>query len=149
MYVSSLWPVSVPAFTSARSKSPADRCVSLYLATILEHCVPLPLPGPPKTKMILVLGGRRPSRMGGGKMGAVFMFACRSRVCALELLSLATTHSHLPCAYNIQAETESGHMQASIMCPILGLTYLELNPMHTLLACYDSDCIQTDMERSG
>lgn len=40
-------PRSDPVFTSSLSKSPVEICVKLYLATILSHKVPLPLPGPP------------------------------------------------------------------------------------------------------
>lgn len=39
-------------FTSFLNKSPDDRCVNPYLATILSHWVPLPDPGPPNTQNI-------------------------------------------------------------------------------------------------
>lgn len=34
---------------SSRNKSPADKCTYPKCSTILLHCVPLPLPGAPKT----------------------------------------------------------------------------------------------------
>jgi len=60
MTLSSCCPVAEPDLTSSRSRSPADRWVSLYLATMRSHWVPLPLPGPPSTKMILVPAGSWP-----------------------------------------------------------------------------------------
>lgn len=45
-------PLGEPEATSARSKSPVDKCENLYLATMRSHCVPLPQPGPPSTQMI-------------------------------------------------------------------------------------------------
>ena len=42
-------PSAEPLLTSSRSRSPAERWVKPYLSTILAHCVPLPLPGPPST----------------------------------------------------------------------------------------------------
>ena len=41
-------PRADPDATSARNKSPDDKWVKPYLATIFSHCVPLPLPGPPR-----------------------------------------------------------------------------------------------------
>lgn len=34
---------------SSRSRSPADKWVNWNRSTILEHCVPFPAPGPPRT----------------------------------------------------------------------------------------------------
>lgn len=45
----SSFPRAEPDATSARSRSPVDRCVNPYFLTIRSHCVPLPLPGPPTT----------------------------------------------------------------------------------------------------
>ena len=45
MMAASCLPCSDPLFTSSRSRSPADRCVQLYLAAMRSHWVPLPLPG--------------------------------------------------------------------------------------------------------
>lgn len=45
-------PLSVPAVTSARNKSPVLKWLNLYFSTIFSHWVPLPLPGPPKIQMI-------------------------------------------------------------------------------------------------
>ena len=44
-------PISEPDLTSSRRRSPEDKWVNPYLATILSHWVPLPHPGPPKTQM--------------------------------------------------------------------------------------------------
>lgn len=43
----SCWPRAEPDWTSSRSRSPDDRWVKPYLATIFSHWVPLPEPGPP------------------------------------------------------------------------------------------------------
>mmetsp|Transcript_23402 Transcript_23402/g.54677 ORF Transcript_23402/g.54677 Transcript_23402/m.54677 type:complete len:202 (-) Transcript_23402:168-773(-) len=43
-------PSSDSLATSARRRSPADRCVQPKSLTMLAHCVPLPHPGPPRTK---------------------------------------------------------------------------------------------------
>jgi hypothetical protein len=43
---------------------PAERCLQPYFSTILVHCVPLPLPGPPSTNMMMVLGSTSPSLRG-------------------------------------------------------------------------------------
>lgn len=40
-------PLGVPAWTSALSRSPVERCVKPYFSTIRSHCVPFPEPGPP------------------------------------------------------------------------------------------------------
>jgi hypothetical protein len=40
-------PRSEPDCTSLLNRSPVDRWVKPYFATILSHCVPLPDPGPP------------------------------------------------------------------------------------------------------
>lgn len=45
-------PLSVPAVTSALNKSPVLKWLKPNFSTILAHCVPLPLPGPPKIQMI-------------------------------------------------------------------------------------------------
>uniref|UniRef100_A0A6B0UQ15 Putative secreted protein n=1 Tax=Ixodes ricinus TaxID=34613 RepID=A0A6B0UQ15_IXORI len=42
-------PLSVPACTSSRRRSPDEMCVKSYFFTIFMHWVPLPDPGPPKT----------------------------------------------------------------------------------------------------
>lgn len=44
-------PFLLPLSRSARSRSPADRCTKPYFSTMRPHCVPLPAPGPPKTKI--------------------------------------------------------------------------------------------------
>lgn len=44
------YPFSEPDWISARRRSPALRCVKPKLSTILAHCVPFPLPGPPIMK---------------------------------------------------------------------------------------------------
>lgn len=41
------YPFLEPDFISARRRSPALRWVYPKCSTILAHCVPLPLPGPP------------------------------------------------------------------------------------------------------
>lgn len=45
-------PLAEPEATSARSRSPVDKCENLYFATMRSHCVPFPQPGPPRTQMI-------------------------------------------------------------------------------------------------
>mmetsp|Transcript_7520 Transcript_7520/g.12778 ORF Transcript_7520/g.12778 Transcript_7520/m.12778 type:complete len:200 (+) Transcript_7520:1144-1743(+) len=50
MYSSMSCPRGDPELRSARNKSPADKCTYPCASTILLHCVPLPAPGPPKTK---------------------------------------------------------------------------------------------------
>lgn len=45
-------PLSVPDATSARNKSPVLKWLKPYFSTILAHCVPFPLPGPPKIQII-------------------------------------------------------------------------------------------------
>lgn len=45
-------PRTDPLLTSSLSKSPVEIWVNSYLATILSHKVPLPLPGPPKFNLI-------------------------------------------------------------------------------------------------
>merc|ERR1719158_2133036 len=47
----SCFPLSDPLWTSALRRSPLDKWVYPYLATILSHCVPLPDPGPPRTQI--------------------------------------------------------------------------------------------------
>ena len=46
------FPLSEPDPTSSRSRSPEERWVNPYLATILSHWVPFPHPGPPRTQTI-------------------------------------------------------------------------------------------------
>ena len=58
-------PLGEPDATSSRRRSPEDRWVKPYLATILSHCVPLPLPGPPTTNTTLEFfraGGKKERR---------------------------------------------------------------------------------------
>lgn len=38
--------------TSFLSRSPDDKWVNPYLATIFSHCVPFPEPGPPRTQIM-------------------------------------------------------------------------------------------------
>jgi len=49
-------PVGVSEVTAARSKSTADKCLPLYCAASLSHCVSLPQPGPPSTRMTAPFG---------------------------------------------------------------------------------------------
>mmetsp|Transcript_10846 Transcript_10846/g.50006 ORF Transcript_10846/g.50006 Transcript_10846/m.50006 type:complete len:224 (-) Transcript_10846:194-865(-) len=42
-------PSSLPLFMCARRRSPAERWTKPKSLTMLEHCVPLPAPGPPRT----------------------------------------------------------------------------------------------------
>lgn len=52
MISDSSFPLSVPAPTSALNKSPVLKWLKPNFSTILAHCVPFPLPGPPKIHMI-------------------------------------------------------------------------------------------------
>lgn len=47
MMAVSCLPRAEPDSTSARRRSPVDKCVNPYCATMRSHCVPLPEPGPP------------------------------------------------------------------------------------------------------
>ena len=47
MICSSIFPLSLPLCSSARSSSPVDRCVKPNFSTARAHWVPLPEPGPP------------------------------------------------------------------------------------------------------
>ena len=53
MVVLNCWPRALPVATSARNKSPVDRCVKPNSLTMLAHCVLLPAPGPPSTKTMV------------------------------------------------------------------------------------------------
>lgn len=57
MICSHCCPSSEPDLTSSRNRSPADKCVWPYFATIFSHWVPLPLPGPPSTNVICTSSG--------------------------------------------------------------------------------------------
>ena len=80
-----IFPTSEPEATSARSRSPAERCVYPYFSTMRSHCVPLPLPGPPSTKTISVSGSSAPSiafctstntSSGGGTADTTYALPC-------------------------------------------------------------------------
>mmetsp|Transcript_8209 Transcript_8209/g.23571 ORF Transcript_8209/g.23571 Transcript_8209/m.23571 type:complete len:357 (+) Transcript_8209:1677-2747(+) len=51
-----IFPVSEPLATSARRRSPAERCLKPKSSTICSHCVPLPDPGPPSTNTMVLSG---------------------------------------------------------------------------------------------
>mmetsp|Transcript_24927 Transcript_24927/g.78928 ORF Transcript_24927/g.78928 Transcript_24927/m.78928 type:complete len:221 (-) Transcript_24927:217-879(-) len=55
--VAHMVPISEPEATSSRRRSPAERCLWPYLATMRSHWVPLPEPGPPRTNVMLASEG--------------------------------------------------------------------------------------------
>lgn len=55
MVAFSCWPLGEPDATSALSRSPEERWVKPYLATIRSHWVPFPEPGPPATHEEIII----------------------------------------------------------------------------------------------